>query len=589
MAIIPNLGEIAAQFTNGYKSTQAQKQSQDLAAQQAQYEHAGRLFQMADQVQDPKMKDTLFSSATQIMDGLNKPQKKDPKGIGAMLGSLFGIGHHAAPATDTAATDTAAVPAVPGSAPAAVSPGSQTFGSLGDSFGDALKTTAPTETTGAQDASALPAVPNVDMSGVPPAKELQSAGLPTHIPTISDPRGTPIAAPLTAQMPALQTVATETPAGTAPQPSTVGALHPDAGKPLSIPSPIDITQAAMKATQSPQFGFRDPVKQKMAEQQQASQVMDTLLKVTDQHLASNPNIKTLADADNDPNFGPEFRQVMDAIGRYEAAGQIEKGTLENWQKQRFADVRFGSEKYNPNAAEQIVEDAYGNRWKKGPDGSFSVRATPGDLKTEPGPKFDERVDLAFSKPSAARTPADINMIAGYKEKFKTELAAKGTPTDRVQDAWLDDPKNTTGKTSDKIAESFQNRFHPLPPVPASLTPGISPTTNRSEIFVVNHATGKAESTGIRTAGQAFIPERYQKEVPVMTPVPGRPDLPAFDSGQKNQVFSADKLIAAHSSGDQSVSLDTINDLLNSGAEFTPADKEKLKKYAASQVNPYPGK
>lgn len=570
MAVLEGLGAIAGNFAEGYRQARAQKTQQSMQQQQLDYEHANRLFQMADQVQDPHMKDTLFSSATRILESLESPTKtkSNPKGIGAMFGSMFGIGHQ----KDTPAPSVSETPMGPAKpmesvAPGAVSPDSQTFGSFGNMFGAELNAKPTAEAAPVPQGPQLPKVPELDLSGVPPTRELIQSGMPFPKPSITDPRGTPVAAP-----PATG------PAEVAPPPTA--ARHPQSGQPLNLPSPIDITKKAMEATQSPKYGFRDPVRQKMAEQQMASQVMDTLLKVTDQHLAQNPHIKTIAAADNDPDFGPEFRQVMDAIGRFEAAGQIEKGTLENWQKQRFDDVRFGAEKYNPDKNVQVERDPFGNPMQRDKDGNWTRIPGVGE-KTAPEKTLKELADAAFVKMPTQRTQSDINAINGFKEAFKSEQASKGTPTDRVQDMWLDDKRNTEGKTSDQISSAFQARFHPLQPVVTSL-PGVNPASGETEIFILNHTSGKMESTKIKTPGPTFIPERYQ--VSGTMQVPTKVGNRTIMESVPTKLFSADQLIAGNSSGD--VTLDTLTNLLNAGAQFSTEDAAKLRRYIASKANPY---
>ncbi len=562
MAVMEGLGAIAGNFSEGYRQARAQKNQESLQQQQMQYEHASRLFQMADQVQDPKMKDTLFSSASQILDSIEKPQKKDPKGIGAILGGMFGIGHHAPMSTaGKPAADAMAGPPRPPAAPEAVSEGSQTYGGLGEQFGAELQAQPPS----------APAAPPPQLPAVPQIENMPDANAAAAVaqfrpPALTNPRGTPIAPAAVGASPVSSPAA----------PSI--AAHPQSGQPLNLPSPIELTQRAMKDTQSPKYGFRDPVKQKMAEQQYASHIMDTLLKVTDQHLAQNPHIKTLADADNDPNFGPEFRQVMDAIGRYEAAGQIEKGTLENWQKQRFADVRFGSDKYNPNPTDQVHTDGAGNAWiKNNVTGEYERL---GEGKAPPVVKTDELTDAAFGKAPALRSQTENALIAGFKEKLKSEQMQKGTPTDRVQEQWLDDPKNTTARTTDQIARAFQERFHPLQPVQPTIGNAINPATGKTSVYMLDKNTGLPKWTDIRTPGQPFNQERFMREIPEMITAPGFAPIP---SGKKTKIMSADALIGDHSSPTPSVSLETLVDLLNSGVEFTPEDRVKLQNYVNSQV------
>jgi hypothetical protein len=563
--VLEGIGTIAGNFAQGYRQSRAQKTQESLQQQQAQYEHADRLFKMADMVQDPKMKDTLFSSATQILDSLESPTKtkSNPKGIGAMFGSMFGIGHQKPQVATPSAPAPAANPAEP-TAPTGT-PDSQTYGNLGEMFGSALQrqTPAPETSVGPQ----IPPVPQVDLSNAPTMKEAQSAVIPFRPPTLTSPAGTPVAPPVAAQ-----------PQLPAAPPAAV-ARHPQSGQPLNIPAPIDIQQQAMKATQSPQYGFRDPVRQKMAEQQYASQIMDTLLKVTDQHLAQNPQIRTLAAADNDPDFGPEFRQVMDAIGRYEAAGQIEKGTLENWQKQRFEDVRFGSEKYNPNPETHTIADAFGNRWMAGPDGKMVPAIPSAATKAEPAKTLEQAADAEWLKPEADRNMA---VISSYFDKLSRTDRAKLSPTDQVQWDWL---KANEAVPIQKKAETFQGLFHPVQPGSPIILNSRDPISNLTTPNLLNRGTGAVTPIpGAQLPGKTFNAEQYMTEYqgPAVLNAAGRPEAPP-----KVKVYDPDQLINSHASGDEAVSVDTLRRLIQDPTKFPPGGVDKIKKYIESIPPPYP--
>lgn len=579
MSAYDSLGAIAQQFTQGFKSSKAQEHQQGMEDAQLAYDRAGRLFQMADQVQDPRMKDALFSSATQLVDSAGGPgspaKKSNPKSFGSILGGLFGIGHTAPPHPSviggapggTAGGATASpTPAAPSAAE-----GSNTFGSIGQQFGPEVRQNAAPAT----DLPEVPA-PMHEKAGAPGAildnpnapqntpREMAMimAGIPLH-----EEGAAAQASPIAAQFPGGQ--------GGQGAPAAASAA-------LNFPSVVDIRRRAIADTASPQYGFRDQYKQSLAEQDHASTIARTLFSTMDAHLKENPAVTTLAAADKDPSFGAEFRQTMDAIAQYEEAGMLPKGTLENWQKQRFDDVRFGSDKYNPGLeaerAAKTITHADGSIWRLNTKtGAFDI--PEGAAKTKELTP-NETLQEAYNTDAVKRTASQVAAIRGDSEQIEAKRRANAPLSqDEIAKEEYYKAIGTPGEKAahDKL-KNYMDTAHPQPPpVPITMA-GINPTTNRSEIMIINRITGKAESTGIRTAGAPFIPERYQKEVVVQTPNKINPRI--MDES-KDKVFNADALMAAHSSGDPSVSLDTLVDLLNSHANFD--DRAKLNAYVNSKL------
>ena len=87
------IGEAASKFAEGYRLARAGK-SEAAAKQRAEQEaQVDRLFKMADIVDDPAMKETLFGRATDLMDQLENPPKAKKKGgIGQTIAELFKFG-----------------------------------------------------------------------------------------------------------------------------------------------------------------------------------------------------------------------------------------------------------------------------------------------------------------------------------------------------------------------------------------------------------------------------------------------------------------------------------------------------------------
>ncbi len=518
-------------------------------------------MQMADRVDDPKMKDTLFASATQLLDSMEsgKQPKKNPKGIGSIFGNLFGIGHHAETpaASDPAAAPAPAKPAeASAAAPEAVAPGSQTFGGLGGMFGSELQA-KPAVPPQASTAPQIPPVPNVDMSGVPPTKELQGAGAPFSPPTLSSARGTPISTPVGPMLAPAPGAAPQKPAS------------PDVAQ---FPLSDDILahakdEAAKQFPEASQMYQRAEAVKKLTAQN-AGEITRRLLAVTDQHLTQNGHIRTALDAAQDPQWGADFRAVMDAVGNYEDRGLIPKGTLERWHKVRFMDGGPS----NDEAKTVTLADGTVKGWDPGTR-SYSI--TVGPAKAAPIPTWDDNVNNAFSTPEAKRTPEQANLVAGYMAKKAAGDQASMSPTDLVESAWL---KANENMPIAQKASKFQALFHPLQPTISTL-PGVDQKTGKTVIYI--RKGDKLEPTEIATPGPTFIPERYQKQgtMKVQTKVGSR----TIENEVPTKLYSAESLIAGHSAGD--VTLDTLTNLIKAGVDMSPEDKVKLSDYVNRLTKP----
>jgi hypothetical protein len=337
-----------------------------------------------------------------------------------------------------------------------------------------------------------------------------------------------------------------------------------------LPRPEQLAQEAINKTvthipggsTTPGAGVRNPQLEQRYVQAVAGAHADTALQAVEGMLAQHPEVKTLRQAYS--TLGPDFAHVMDSVQQYENAGMIPKGRLESWQK-RFHDVLFGSEKYN----ERDVKDG-----KK-------LNPETGEFDT---PVSDEAIlTAAYSTPKEKRTPEQVSRIAGHIESLEDK--AKKDPNslnadEQVRMGYYQSLKDK-GLTGKALMDEYQAHAHPPQPM-FSTTPGIDPVTKQSFIYTKNERTGAMEKTPIRTPGGEFIPSRYQEKIPG-PPVKGPTgkDLP----GPPIDGYSASRLIGAHSAHDPAVSLETLIDLLNHGADMTPEDHKKLSDYVNSQTAP----
>lgn len=563
MALIEGLGSIAGNFAEGYRQARAQKNSESLAQEQRKHQRAVDLITMADHTDDPKMKDTLYSSATEILDSLEagKPQKLNHKGVGSLFGKLFGIGHHVeSPATpdDKPMAGPPSPPAVgQGTAPTAVSPDSNTFGGLGGMFGQELQAKSAGPVMKPSVGPEIPQVPDVDLSRIPTQKDITGAVTPFAPPTLGSARGTPVATP--------------TPPVSQPQQAAPPAQRQQAA--LRLPMAEDVIahakEEAAKQFPNPMHGYQRQDAMAKTAKQNAAEITRRMLDVTDQHLSTTPGVRTAIDASNNPEWGSDFRSVMDTIGSYEDRGLIAKGTLERWQEQRFQKAA----PWDPQATKQFAD---GSVYQVNPvSGKFDIPI--GAKKEEPKPTFDQEVDAAFSVPEKQRSTAQTNTIAGYLEKKAKGDRSTMSPSEQVEFDWLNNPA-ISGLPIATKAQRFQNLFHPLQPSTAT-TPGVNPSNGKTVIYI--RKGDKLEPTEIGTPGPTFIPERYQRSVTVK--VPTKIGNRTIENEEKRQVFSADALIAGHASGD--VTLDTLSNLLKSGAEMAPGDEQKVSDYINRQLKP----
>lgn len=562
MPIIDGIGAIAGNFAEGYRQARAQKNSESLAQEQRKHQRAIDLMTMADHTDDPKMKDTLFSSATEILDALEagKPQKLNQKGVGSLFGKLFGIGHH----TETPApsqSNTPYGPPVPpgvgqGTAPAAVSPDSNTFGGLGGMFGQELQAKAGPMMKPAASPE-IPAVPDIDLSGVPTQKEIANAATPFAPPTLTSPRGTPVTPPVPAGAPPQQDAP--------PAQRQSQAIRPPMAEDVIAHAKVE----AEKQFPNPMHTYQRRDAMAKTAKQNAAEITRRMLDVTDQHLASTPGVRTTIDASNNVEWGPDFRSVMATIGSYEDRGLIDKGTLARWEEQHFQKAA----PWDPQATKTFAD---GSVYQVNPvTGKFDILV--GAKKEEPKPTFEQDVDAAFSVPEKQRTAQQANAIAGYLEKKAKGDRSTMSPSEQVEFDWLNNPA-IAGLPIATKAQRFQNLFHPLQPS-TSTTPGVNPTTGKTVIYV--RKGDKMEPTEIGTPGPTFIPERYQRSVTFK--VPTKIGNRTIENEERRQVFSADALIAGHASGD--VTLDTLSNLLKSGAEMAPGDEQKVSDYINRQLKP----
>lgn len=436
----------------------------------------------------------------------------------------------------------------------------------------------------------------LDTPGTPQNTPREMAMIMAGIPLHEEGAAAPAPSPIAAQFPGGGTGAPAPESG----PSQGGSLS-------EPPSWTTIRRRAIDETKSPQYGFLDPKKQAQLEQQYAGDISDRILKRLDSHLATSPDVRTLAKASVDPELGPEFRKDMLTLQQYEAEGMIPKGTVETWQKNWFDDVRFGSEKFNPSLdAERnskVVELGDGSHMQFNPKTSrydipvgSAKPLNPSEFlqsaqNTEESKRTPEqraavlnsltstpegRLRAALGKPSESWSPDERALVNGEKARLSQIEDSKKTNVEKLKDDAI--TELLSGRPGKNVAalKAYEPIIQP-PPAPTTFT-GLNPVTNRSEVMILNRATGKTESTGIRTAGAPFIPERYQKEVVVQTPSKINPRI--MDES-KDKVFNADALMAAHSSGDPSVSLDTLVDLLNSHANFD--DRAKLNAYVNGKL------
>lgn len=542
---VAGLGSIASSFAQGYQQARGIKRQQEHQDREEQYGHVDRLFKMADMVQDPKMKETLFNSATSLMDQLDSPKPANKKpGIGGTIAQLFGFGNKKPAAGmgptnrtfDPAQLDQpSALPAVPDP----VSPDSQTYGNLSQYFGQELNQ-QPTSVT----------------TGTPPMPQAKSALELSKQPT--------------------QAMATQ------PQPVARPAAVPQVpGTPqsgLGIPSATDITAEAMKATQSPSGMFRgEGYKEQLYARQRADSIAKALLGATDQHLAEHPEIKTLGQAYNDPQLGPEFREVMATIGDYESAGHLSKGYLENWQK-RFDDVRFGSDKYNPQAT--------ANGYQINP-ATQRYDIPIGDKKLE------DQTGAIFKKDPSTWTPEDQAAVSGWQAQLEAKERANHplSDEDRLKKDYIDELRQgITDGHAGKAMKQYQSVVHPVQPPSMVFPPGASTIQNGQKFFTgINPKNGATLTTGIAVPANFDLDKVMRMEKNVQVPsktFPGRTeptDMKVFDPTQVKRAFQSGEL----SGSDPNGAIKALQDIVNSGAFANDNDKRDLELFLKSVLNPNP--
>lgn len=335
---LQSLGSIAGEFSKGFMQGRQMRDQQSLRDREEKSQHVDRLFRLSDQVQDPRMKETLLGQAMDLMNQLEsgKVQKQPKKpGIGSMLGNWLGFGKKQTPDAASGPSPFGPYPAegaptVPSPNPTELGPkrvseDSNTFGSLGTLF-------APQKTE---------MQPEFGLKGNMFAPQTTETA-PSH----GQPLTSFVKPPSTSAM-AQAPKMTNVPELPRP-PQATGTTASAPGFAMSIPprqTPSDIVNQSRQANTTPRFGFYDPNQVSASARSQASEHMDELLGVMDAYLDHNPQINTFAQATADPNFGSSFRQAMDQVGQLEGSGLLEKDTLERWKQNRFVDARPAANRY----------------------------------------------------------------------------------------------------------------------------------------------------------------------------------------------------------------------------------------------------
>jgi hypothetical protein len=260
---------------------------------------------------------------------------------------------------------------------------------------------------------------------------------------------------------------------------------------------------------------------------------------------------------------------------------VDPKVLSDFQKRVFQE----GEKYNPNAEPPTIADAFGNRFMKGPDGQFNVPATPtATVKKPEATTLKQAADAAFLVPKDQRTPQDLGTIESYFDEISRSDRAKLSPTERVQWDWLADPKIKALPIAEQ-AKRFEDLFHPVQPGQPVIFNPVNPLTNRQEPSLLNkNNAGVTPIPGAQGPGKAFNAEQYMRpyQPPAVKNAAGRMETPPA-----TKLYDPDQLINSHRAGDESVSVDTLRDLIKDPTKFPPGGAQKVEEYINNLKGPYP--
>lgn len=318
---IQSIGEAARGFASGFMQARMLKQQREMQALQQKADMADRLLQASREIQEPTMREAVYGQGLRLMQEVmgeaegssKKKSKSGGGGVGGFFSSLFGLGKKDEEGGAEAAAQPSALPQLerpPDVGPAAVSPGSQTFGDISEMLGPALArggaTTAPN--VDAPAAAAKPGMMTQVELPKPPAMDEAAAAA---MPNVAAASQTPAASPPTTARPQFQTA-------------------------------LQLKQQARTATQSPKYGFRDEAKENAMAQQQAYELIEEMRGGLDAFLERTPAQETLDQALAMPEIGTVVRDAMNAMTQYEAEGYLPKGYKDDWLMATFpTDPRFG--------------------------------------------------------------------------------------------------------------------------------------------------------------------------------------------------------------------------------------------------------
>ena len=611
-AAAAGIGSIASQFAEGYRQARQQAFQQQMSQQDAMFRQAQGLMEASDHVPDPVMAQTMRSHAASIWQ--NMPPVPGQKGgknqntFGSLphaIGSFLGIGgspsgQGGAPGTPAAATPPQLpTPPLPSSAPK-LSDDSQTFGTPGGMapYASVLPPIPPpTQTTAGAELAAGAGSPAGAPSPVatPSATVSPVAAKPTPAPSAPAAVQTPVG-PMVP--PSATPAAAPSQIGAAPGSSIVNGadgqpipMHPPSDD-FNLPSSNQLVNHYLTATRSgtdPNTGqpftakYGTPQSDALAQrgaQMEAQMHAQAALDAVDQMTRQNPGrFSTLQQAEDDTEHGADIRHVMTTVGDYENAGLLPKGTLENWQKQRFADVRFGSEKYDAQRA-----------------------FTPGSMKQVPGQpgKYEQigmtdaqKLDAAWGKgygtPNDTTSPEEKQMIEGHLAQQKANaLAGKPMTSDELAVADLRAKAAKEPNLSGPAHKALSAYTTANAPAIYTLGTGVN-AQGQTVHYVMNGRDGGLHDTNIPVApGGTFNVAEYMdnKEGDDGMFVKPDPTLPGTKISTPG--VNAGKLIAGYLANNRGVGVNTLNYFINDPtSSMNDTERAKLKAWVGKNVsNPF---
>lgn len=528
---IQGIGAAASAFAEGYRQAHQQKFQKTQAINEAQFEHAKGLLQAADQIQDPTMAETVRKQAMDLMNQYSpngsKSSGKSDDGIGHAIGRLFGFGKTGASKGQVPAdtiSDAPAGPPMP-TAPPAVSADSRTFGDLDSMFGSTLNAPSATPSASSPKAGSLPAVPS---------------------PSFENASGEPVPSSAAGGTPAQ-------PAALVPGPSSVEAF--------ALPSPIELTLKYRSANSGPMGTVTAQSLQKaqLQAQQEAEAHSRVALTAIDHIIQQDPGrFATLGQAENDKEHGQDFRTVMSGVQAYEDAGQLPKGTVESWQKQRFNDVRFGSDKMNTSP---VVT----------PEGTYAFNPATGKHDLQIGsPSYENKLNAIYSKPPETWTPDEKNTVAGSIAQIRAKEDAGHPATTKEsleKDYAAELAKNIFNGPARKRMEDFTKTTAP-PVQPPSMIMGPQAVTATGEIHptMINPKDGTLRTLDVALPVHYDYNRIMRTEKNVQVPSKQFPDRPDY---KDIQVFDPEQVKQAFRNGELG-GIKALQDIVASG-QFANAD------------------